>query len=135
MSAKSDEKASSEEPSINVSFSININGCEREDKKSREEEVEDPVQEAWKELGRLIHQLERKEIAEALSRAIRSHHFRAVQHIVGQDCKVQLFFFTRECHCARVCCTFGKLRNIRITFDICVKRFAPNPWHYNRYAR
>lgn len=80
------------------------------------------VQDAGKELSKVFAKLKSEEVAERLVRAIRRHDARAVQQIVGCDCRVVDFFRTRNADCVRVRCSFGPYKDVVVSFDICVRR-------------
>ncbi|WP_338554207.1 hypothetical protein [Paenibacillus sp. KS-LC4] len=92
------------------------NGCRRTDP------AVEGVQDAGKELSKIFKRLENEEVAEKLVKAIRCHDARAVQNIIGCDCKVVQFFCTQRSDCVRVCCLFGRDNEVTISFDICIKR-------------
>lgn len=80
------------------------------------------VQEAGKELSQIFKHLKNEEVAERLVRAIRCHDARAVQRIIGCECRVVHFFCTHRSDCVRICCSFGRDRDVTVSFDICIKR-------------
>jgi|GEM_PF-1063450 hypothetical protein len=80
------------------------------------------VQDAGKELSKVFGNLKCEENAEKLVRAIRRQDAKAVQHLVGCDCRVVDFFRTRNADCVRVRCAFGPYKDVVVSFDICVRR-------------
>ncbi|HTG67964.1 MAG TPA: hypothetical protein VL921_01800 [Candidatus Udaeobacter sp.] len=99
--------------------------CNKDDHKSRcrkEDPSVESMQEAGKELSDIFKQLKDRQTAAKLVRAIRCRDARAVQSLLGCDCRVVNFFCTRDKDCVRICCQFGKFNDVTVTFDICVKR-------------
>lgn len=92
------------------------NGCHRRDP------AVEGIQDAGKELSKIFKRLEHEEVAERLVRAIRCHDARAVQNIIGCDCRVVHFFCTDRSDCVRICCSFGRDHAVTISFDICIRR-------------
>lgn len=83
------------------------------------------IQDAGKELSCIFNFMQNRAVAEELAKAIRWRESRVVQEILrhcGCDCKVVAFFCTNESDCVRICCEFGKWNEVKVTFDICIKR-------------
>ncbi|SFE82990.1 hypothetical protein SAMN05216378_4232 [Paenibacillus catalpae] len=80
------------------------------------------VQDAGKHLSKVFDNLKNERVAEKLVRAIRDHDAQAVQCLVGCHCRVVDFFRTRNADCVRVRCSFGRYRDVVVSFDICVRR-------------
>ncbi|MCM3630381.1 hypothetical protein M3194_23905 [Paenibacillus glycanilyticus] len=88
----------------------------------RQDPAVEGVQDAGKELSKVFGNLRNEEVAEKLVRAIRRHDARTVQKLVGCDCRVVDFFRTRNADCVRVRCSFGRWKDVVVTFDICIRR-------------
>ncbi|KRE47945.1 hypothetical protein [Paenibacillus sp. Soil522] len=99
--------------------------CNKNDHKScgrKEDPSVESMQEAGKELSDIFRQLEDRQTAAKLVRAIRCRDAKAVQSLLDCDCRVVNFFCTRDKDCVRICCQFGRFNDVVITFDICIKR-------------
>jgi hypothetical protein len=103
-------------------------GCDRSSGGSRsggEDPAVDAIQDAGKELSCIFNFIQNRMVAAELAKAIHWRESRVVQEILKQcgcDCKVVAFFCTGESDCVRVCCEFGKWNEVKVTFDICIKR-------------
>ncbi|PWV90652.1 hypothetical protein DFQ01_14035 [Paenibacillus cellulosilyticus] len=108
--------------------SSNSCGCGRSSGGCRsggEDPAVDAIQDAGKEISCIFNLIQHREVAEELAKAIRWRESRVIQEILkhcGCDCKVVGFFCTGESDCVRICCEFGKWNEVKVTFDICIKR-------------
>lgn len=59
--------------------------------------------------------------AQQLIRAIRRRDRFTVRSILNRPCTIR-FFRTRFFNCVRICCFYGNNNQIRICFEICVRR-------------
>ncbi|MFC4775954.1 hypothetical protein ACFO9Q_04065 [Paenibacillus sp. GCM10023252] len=80
------------------------------------------VQEAGAELSELFGRLKNEELAAKLIYAIRCHDCRKLEQLLGCNCRVVNFFCTSCADCVRICCTFGRCKDVTISFTICVER-------------
>ncbi|CAM4095012.1 hypothetical protein L1N85_10505 [Paenibacillus alkaliterrae] len=90
--------------------------------KHKQDPAVEGVQEAGKELSDIFKQLKNENVAEKLVKAIRCRDARAVQSLLDCDCRVVDFFCTHDKDCVRICCAFGRYKDVTVTFDICIKR-------------
>lgn len=88
----------------------------------RKDPAVDALQVAGEELSDIFKQLKNEDVAEMLVRAIRCRDARAVQRLLGNDCRVVDFFCTHDKDCVRIFCAFGRFNDVTITFDICVRK-------------
>lgn len=88
----------------------------------RQDPAVNAMQDAGKELSDIFKQLKDENVAAQFVRAIRCRDARAVQMLLGCDCRVVDFFCTRDQDCVRISCAFGRYNDVTTTFDICVRR-------------
>lgn len=105
-----------------ISSSCNCNKDAHKSCGRKEDPAVESMQEAGKELSDIFKQLKDRQTAAKLVRAIRCRDAKAVQSLLGCDCRVINFFCTHDKDCVRICCQFGRYNDVTVTFDICVKR-------------
>ncbi|WP_127570700.1 hypothetical protein [Paenibacillus xylaniclasticus] len=100
-------------------------GCDHDHRSRQDDQVVDTIQDAGQELNCIFGLLEQRRVAEELVRAIRRHDRCVVEMILkhcGCDCKVVDFFRSGGFDCVRVSCRFGRMSEVKVTFDICIER-------------
>jgi len=118
MSAKSTMIMRKVKTSTRAKVSNNGSSCHRR----REDPAVAAMQEAGDELSCLFNKLKQREVAGDFVKAIRCHDVKEIQSIIGCECHVVCFFNSNDSDCVRICCAFGSHGDVKITFDICVKR-------------
>ncbi|MCA0756424.1 hypothetical protein KP806_15325 [Paenibacillus sp. N4] len=100
----------------------NIGGDRNRSCGKKQDPAVEGVQEAGKVLGDFFKKLKCEDNAETLVKAIRCRNEKAIECLLGCNCKVVCFFSTRDKDCVRICCSFGRWNDVTVTFDICIRK-------------
>lgn len=94
-------------------------------RRRRNDTAVEGVQESGRVLSRFFDKLERRCKARKLVDAIRRCDAWAVQDLLDdRRCRVLGFCPRPGFDCVKICCVFGRRRNVVVTFDICVSRYT-----------